>query len=194
MIHSSKFWLIHLLRYIVGSVFFIAGISKLFPLKDFFKQLITYQLPVPDIYLYFFSVILISLEVCVGLAIILNLNLRRSLFIAQILLAFMIPITIWGSMHKAPTCGCYGNLIRRDPWIATIEDILLLTVSLLLVPSINEEESLNETQSNSSSKKSFLQSILSTKMIAVILATLSAATYGFIQLNQVLSFRAEQLL
>ncbi|MDX1919335.1 MAG: DoxX family membrane protein [Candidatus Caenarcaniphilales bacterium] len=177
---NAKPWIARLIRYFLGSIFVVAGFSKLFPLNSFLKQIIAYKLPVPDSLVYIFAVVLIAFEIWIGLSIFLNSNLHSNLVKAQILLAIMIPATIWASFNRAPTCGCYGNLIQREPWQATVEDCLLLAVSFLLVPSSKEK-----------SKK---QTFPVFKRIFISVLSVGALVYGFIQLQQIYAFQAEKLL
>lgn len=177
---SAKPWIGRLIRYFLGSIFVVAGFSKLFPLNSFLKQIIAYKLPVPDSLIYIFAVILISFEIWIGLSILLNSNLHSNLIKAQIMLLVMIPATIWASFHRAPTCGCYGSLIQREPWQATVEDCLLLVVSFLLKPSPKEK--------SKKQKFSFL------KRVFISTVSLSSLVYGLIQLQQIYSFQAERLL
>lgn len=114
---------------VIGILFLTAGVSKLFPLAGFLDNLRAYNLPVPFQILQYCSIPLICLEIWIGSCLILRANLKVVLIILQALLLFMIPILIWGTLNEAPSCGCYGQTIEREPWIAIIEDlgILLLT-------------------------------------------------------------------
>jgi uncharacterized membrane protein len=104
-LHSNP-WILRLVRCFLGSTFVVAGFSKLFPLNSFLKQALAYQLPLPVGVVYILSIALITMEIWVGLSILLNSNLQSNLIKAQILLAAMIPTTIWATFHQAPTCGC----------------------------------------------------------------------------------------
>ncbi len=179
MIKNSlpKHLLVRITRFILGSVFVVAGFSKLFPLKSFLQQLIAYRLPLPAKFLFFMALALIVIEIIIGLAVLLNFNLHLGLLGMQILLGLMIPLTIWATIHKAPTCGCYGNLVQRPPWTATIEDLLMLAVSFLLIPNIQ-----NKTES---------KAIKFSKAAFIIIISLAAFVFGISQLRQIL---AESLL
>ncbi|MDJ0625678.1 MAG: DoxX family membrane protein [Candidatus Caenarcaniphilales bacterium] len=179
-IQTPKPWLFSLIRYFLGSVFIVSGFSKLLPLKDFVQQALAYKIPIPEDALYYLSVFLIAIEVWVGLSILLNCNLRVSLLGAQILLIGMIPITIWGSLNQAPTCGCYGNLIKREPWQATVEDCLLLAVSFMLLPC-----------SKSKCKTSAFATI---KSIVTLLITIGALVYGIIQIQNIIPSPIDKLI
>jgi uncharacterized membrane protein YphA (DoxX/SURF4 family) len=171
----------HIIRCGLGCVFIVAGFSKLFPLKDFLTQLLAYKLPLNDHFLYFCAVLLIAFEICVGVALLLNSHLNISLLGAQLLLLSMIPVTIWGNMQHAPTCGCYGNLIHRQPWHATIEDCVMFVITFLLRPIQRDSCDINRTVEN-------------WKLISIALITFASLVYGFWQLKNVFAFQAERLL
>jgi uncharacterized membrane protein YphA (DoxX/SURF4 family) len=131
------------LRVGLGLIFAVAGISKLFPLEAFLQQVMAYRLPLAKEFVYAASVPLIALEIWAGLSLICNVHTRFSLLIMQLLLGCMIPLTIWGSINEAPSCGCYGTLVKREPWMATIEDILLLILSFSLLGKLPQTSDSN---------------------------------------------------
>lgn len=176
----SKPILVKIIRSILGAIFVIAGFSKLFPLKSFLQQLLAYRLPFPEKFLFSIALALIVIEIIIGLAVLLNFNLRLGLLGMQILLGLMIPFTIWGSINKAPTCGCYGNLVQRPPWTATVEDMLMLAISLLLMPNIQD--------------KVESKSINAYKAVFIIIAALAAFIVGMLQLRQVFAFQPQSLV
>lgn len=127
---KKKQILINIIIFTLGLLFFVAGISKLFPLDKFLLAIQKYNLPFLSFeFLEVCSVPLIALEVWLGMSLILRINIKNSLLLIQGLLIIMIPITIWGIFQDTPSCGCYGELVKRPPWMATIEDIILLTIS-----------------------------------------------------------------
>jgi uncharacterized membrane protein len=177
---SNKPILLTVIRCFLGSTFLVAGVSKLFPLNSFLKQVIAYRLPLPEGVIYVLSVCLITLEIWIGLSILLNSNLQANLIKAQVLLLSMIPATVWASFHKAPSCGCYGNLIQREPWQATIEDCLLLAVTFILLPSPKEKS------------QQPVVPIIKKSVIACL--SCAALVYGFVQLQAIYAFQAERIL
>jgi len=178
--HLSHPWLVRLIRYFFGFYFLVSGILKLFPLGGFLRQVLAYKFPFDDHLIYICAIVLISYEIWVGISLVLKSNLKFSLRGAQILLACMIPVTIWGTLHKAPTCGCFGNYIHREPSQALIEDCLLLVVSFILFPAIIAQS--KET------------SIPRVRFLGVCIVTIAAFVYGWMQLNGIFSFQAEKLL
>lgn len=166
---TAKPWLANIIRFLLGTSFAVAGFSKLFPLKSFINQILAYQLPIPPSLLTYLACLLIGFEIWVGLSILLNSNLIISLIGSQILLISMIPITIWGSFHKAPSCGCYGNLVQREPIYATIEDALLLAITTLLNPAIRSKDKTDKT--------------INKRQILIFLIAISASIYGFLQIK-----------
>ncbi len=164
----TKPWITHIIRFLLGTSFAVAGFSKLFPLKNFISQILAYQLPVSPSFLTYIACLLIGFEIWIGLSILLNSNLFISLIGCRILLISMIPITIWGTFHQAPSCGCYGNLVKREPIYATIEDALLLAITFLLIPPVKKEKQ----------EKTFNK-----RQIFIFIIAISASIYGFLQIK-----------
>lgn len=131
------------LRVLLGSALLVAGLSKIFPLggdcyfmpiEHFYSQLKNYHLPVPFIIQQIAAIPLICLEIWIGLSLIVNSNVRIALLSLQVLMIIMIPVTIWGTLAGANDCGCYGNLTKRPPWVATIEDAIMLLMCFYVYP------------------------------------------------------------
>jgi uncharacterized membrane protein len=173
-IPAPKPWIARLIRYFLGSAFVVAGSSKLFPLKVFYQQVFDYHFPLPEKFIYFGGLVLILLEIAIGLSILLNYHLKLGLLGMQILLVSMIPVTLWGTFHKAPACGCYGNLVRREPWKATVDDCLMLAVSFLLIPAVGKKKSPDKLREL-------------TKSLILSVGVLSGFVWGAIQLNRILA-------
>ncbi len=134
-----------LLRIAFGSVFFVAALAKAYAWGDFYHQLLPYRLPFSPELLYLGACALTALETWIGMAVLLRVETGLAIRTAQVLLAFMIPLTIWGSLLDIPSCGCYGSLLVRKPWVATIEDCVLLLLSFLLLQNACAKvESLSE--------------------------------------------------
>jgi len=179
-IYLARPWLVRLIRYFFGFYFLVSGLLKIHPLRSFLSQVLAYKFPLPDHLIYILSVLLISFEVWVGASIVLKSNLKFSLRGAQMLLACMIPVTIWGTLHKAPTCGCFGNYYHREPSRALIEDGILLVVSFILFPAIIAQ----------SERVSFHKS----RLVSVYAITVCTFIYGLFQLSNIFAFQAERLL
>ena len=161
--------LVNIIRTILGTVFVVTGFSKLFPLSDFLRQLVAYHLPFTSEFLSGATILLIIIEIIIGLFILLDFQLYWGLLGMQVLLLIMIPVTIWGSINKAPSCGCYGNLVQREPWQATIEALLIFAIGVLLQRLTRKESNLVKSQETY-------------KAIAITVNVLAALLMGWQQL------------
>lgn len=135
---------LNIIIFLLGLLFFVAGISKLFPLDKFLLAIQKYNLPFLSFeFIEVCSVPLIALEVWLGMSLILRINIKNALLLIQGLLIIMVPITIWGIFQDTPSCGCYGELIKRPPWMATIEDIILILVSFYTYTQVKHLSVIN---------------------------------------------------
>jgi len=141
--------LIPSLRILLGGLILLAGAAKIIPLEwncdvhpleKFFQQMSAYHIPIKWQYQQIMAVPLIAFEIWLGLSLILHSNLRYALIGMQILMFVMIPVTLWGTFSGAPECGCYGSLIKREPWVATIEDFFVLLICFVLYPKYKAEK------------------------------------------------------
>ena len=128
-------------RIIISILFLISGISKMFPIWMFEKQLVDLGVcgwcEAP-----YFSRLLIALEMAIGVAILQKHFLRRFVIpvTAFLLVAFCVHLSIEMVKHGAMNgnCGCFGQLIPMTPLEAVIKNIL--TLGLLFYVYKNTEE------------------------------------------------------
>ena len=129
----KSFFLI--LRLLVGLIFIISGIAKLFPIEPFentFIELgISNWLMVP-----FLARIFVAFELFLGLSIIVNLWLKNKIYyIAQTTLIIFTAYLIYLLFTKGNNadCGCFGNLIQLSPAVSILKNVLLL-IALYFIP------------------------------------------------------------
>ena len=128
-------------RILISILFLISGISKMFPIWMFEKQLVDLGIcgwcEAP-----YFSRLLIALEMAIGIGILQKHFLRRFIIpvTAFTLVAFCIHLSIEMVKHGAMNgnCGCFGQLIPMTPLEAVIKNILTLGL-LFYVYKTSEE-------------------------------------------------------
>ena len=128
-------------RIIISILFLISGISKMFPIWMFEKQLVDLGIcgwcEAP-----YFSRLLIALEMAIGVAILQKHFLRRFVIpvTAFLLVAFCVHLSIEMVKHGAMNgnCGCFGQLIPMTPLEAVIKNVL--TLGLLFYVYKHSEE------------------------------------------------------
>ena len=73
------------------------------------------------------SIILSSLEVILGVALLLRWYLRPTLWILLVLLVFFTFLTFYSAaFNKVTDCGCFGDFIKLTPWTSFAKDLFLL--------------------------------------------------------------------
>ena len=77
----------------------------------------------------FLSIALSSLEVILGVALLLRWYLRRTLYILLALLVFFGFLTFYSAaFNKVTDCGCFGDFIKLTPWTSFVKDMVLLVL------------------------------------------------------------------
>ena len=75
----------------------------------------------------FLSVALSSLEVILGVALLLRWYLRQTLLALLALLVFFTFLTFYSAaLNKVTDCGCFGDYIKLTPWTSFGKDLFLL--------------------------------------------------------------------
>ncbi|SNR52734.1 BT_3928 family protein [Hymenobacter mucosus] len=73
------------------------------------------------------SIFLSSLEVVLGVAVLLRWMLRQTLWVLLALLVFFGFLTFYSAaFNKVTDCGCFGDFIKLTPWTSFAKDMFLL--------------------------------------------------------------------
>lgn len=130
-------------RYLVGGLFIFSGLIKVndpvgtqIKLEEYFTVFAVDIAPFFDSLkplALFFSILLSTLEVVLGIAILLKYRekLVTSLLLAMIV--FFTFLTFYSAyFNKVTDCGCFGDAIKLTPWQSFIKDIILLVFIVVL--------------------------------------------------------------
>ncbi|UOQ78840.1 DoxX family protein [Hymenobacter sp. 5516J-16] len=75
------------------------------------------------------SIVLSSLEVVLGVAVLLRWMLRQTLWVLLALLVFFGFLTFYSAaFNKVTDCGCFGDFIKLTPWTSFFKDLFLLVL------------------------------------------------------------------
>ena len=73
------------------------------------------------------SILLSSLEVILGAALLLRWYLRQTLWVLLALLVFFTFLTFYSAaLNKVTDCGCFGDFVKLTPWTSFAKDLFLL--------------------------------------------------------------------
>jgi hypothetical protein len=127
---------------LLGIVFIFSGLIKLndpvgtaFKLEEYF-EVFAVDLPSLAGFFDFFknasrflSILLSSLEVILGVALLLRWYLRKTLLTLLVLLVFFGFLTFYSAaFNKVTDCGCFGDFIKLTPWSSFVKDLFLLAL------------------------------------------------------------------
>ncbi len=138
--------LVTIIRWITGLLFIFSGMVKAmdprglgYKMQEFFEawanagfmKEIMYSL---NDYALQFSIFMITLEVAVGLALILGWNKKLALWILLLLMSFFTFLTAYVVYSgKIRACGCFGDCIPLTPYQTFTKDIILIVFALFLI-------------------------------------------------------------
>ncbi|MGI4870554.1 MAG: BT_3928 family protein [Janthinobacterium lividum] len=125
---------------VLGVVFMFSGLVKLndpvgtaYKLEEYFEVFTTDVPALGGLFDWlkdssrFLSILLSSLEVILGLALLLRWFLRQTLWALLALLVFFAFLTFYSAYFKRVTdCGCFGDFIKLTPWSSFSKDMVLL--------------------------------------------------------------------
>lgn len=127
---QSRYILI--VRFVIGFVLVVSSIGKLMSLSLFLSDLNNYGISGVITY---FSLLLISLEILVGSALVLNVYTKFFSVISMLLFIFFTIIFAFGNIFKGvENCGCFGaiEVLKTPPYLSYIRNFILIGLSLLL--------------------------------------------------------------
>ena len=122
---------------LLGAVFVFSGLIKLndpvgtaYKLEEYFevfaKDIGPFFLVFKDASR-FLSIFLSSMEVILGVAVLLRWHLRQTLWVLLALLVFFGFLTFYSAaFNKVTDCGCFGDFLKLTPWASFAKDLLLL--------------------------------------------------------------------
>lgn len=130
-------------RYLVGVLFIFSGLIKIndpvgtqIKLEEYFAvfsadftPLFEHLVPLALI----LSVILCTLEIVIGIALLMNYKMKITRVILLSLIVFFTFLTFYSAyFNKVTDCGCFGDAIKLTPWESFTKDIILLFFSLII--------------------------------------------------------------
>ena len=130
-------------RYLVGALFIFSGLIKVndpvgtqIKLEEYFTVFSVDIAPIFDAlkpYSLFLSVFLSTLEVVLGVALLMRLKEKWTTSLLLVIIVFFTFLTFYSAyFNKVTDCGCFGDAIKLTPWQSFIKDIILLALILIL--------------------------------------------------------------
>ncbi|TGE15317.1 BT_3928 family protein [Hymenobacter elongatus] len=124
---------------LLGVLFIFSGLIKLndpigtaYKLEEYFE---VFAVDFGSFFLLFknstrtLSLLLSSLEVVLGVALLLRWYLRKTLWVLLGLLVFFTFLTFYSAaFNKVTDCGCFGDFIKLTPWQSFSKDVFLLVL------------------------------------------------------------------
>ena len=130
-------------RYFVGTLFIFSGAIKIndpvgtqIKLQEYFEVFSSDFHPFFEMFVPFtliLSVILCSMEIIIGVALLMNYKMKLVKRVTLNLIIFFTFLTFYSAyFNKVTDCGCFGDAIKLTPWESFYKDIILLFFSLII--------------------------------------------------------------
>ena len=124
----------------VGLIFIFSGLIKLndpvgfsYKLEEYFSRDV-FNIPVLNKHALFIALVLPSLEILLGLALLIGYKIKSTLLFILILTLFFTFLTFYSAyFEKVTDCGCFGDAIPLSPWHSFYKNIVLLGLIILLI-------------------------------------------------------------
>ena len=101
------------IRVILGGVFIVAGIAKLFEPNKLLQQIEQF-LFIPELAVYFIAYCLMVFEIILGIFLLAKPNKLVFRTVIGMLLFFCVFLSYKILTHDPSVCGCFGNFILRS--------------------------------------------------------------------------------
>lgn len=130
-------------RIILGVILIFAAVMKGMDLVRFQREiellLESFRLPPTDLIAIASGVVAgltLLIEFAIGSMLVLNYRSRHTSIYALLLLVSFSAVIVWVILSDSVTdCGCFGVLLKRSPYVALLEDGLMIGLSLLSLMS-----------------------------------------------------------
>ncbi|MDO4225511.1 MAG: DoxX family protein [Bergeyella zoohelcum] len=160
-----------ILRNAIAVIFIISGFVKAvdsvgfsFKLEEYFSPTV-FNMPFLEPFALPIAALVSSLEIVLGLMLLLKIQLRKTLIALISLCVFFAFLTFYSAYFNVVTdCGCFGDALKFTPWQSFWKDIVLL-VGLILIWLFYQSKNKIESNNNLFRKTTLLIGILATIFI-----------------------------
>lgn len=130
-------------RYFVGALFIFSGLVKLndpigteIKLEEYFE---VFSADFAEFFIAFapyaleLGFILIVLEIVLGIAVLINFEMKKTLWVLVLMISFFTFLTFYSAyFNKVTDCGCFGDAIPLTPWQSFGKDVILVVLIAFL--------------------------------------------------------------
>ena len=132
-----------ILRILISALFLLSGITKMFPVWAFEKQMV--DLGIVDWCVApYLARLIIAFELALGIALLQRYYLKKVVIPATVLLLFAFCVHLFIEMVKhgamSGSCGCFGQIIPMTPLEAFVKNIIMMGLLMYLWWIIKDAE------------------------------------------------------
>lgn len=145
-----------IIRFITAIIFIISGSVKAidpvgfsFKLEEYFSPSV-FDLPFLMPYTLAIAIAVVSIEIILGLFLLLKIHLKLTLIALISMCVFFGFLTFYSAYYNVVTdCGCFGDAIKFTPWQSFFKDLILLFILFFLWKKyslLNEEKNFKKAK------------------------------------------------
>lgn len=125
-------------RILVGALFIFSGFIKAndplgfsYKLQEYFEVFnMHWMVPLA----LFLAIFICVFEIVVGFALLIGTRVKLMLWLLSLMMVFFTFLTFYSAYYnKVTSCGCFGDAIPLTPWQSFYKDIVLCTLTLILI-------------------------------------------------------------
>lgn len=127
-----------ILSIIVGIVFYISGMGKLFNVIGFQYLIIQYGLD----FLHIFAPFIIILEITIGVLLLLQIKTKKVSILALIILLLFTSAFAYANIKNGITdCGCFGSIsfLNNSPLLTYVRNVVLALMLIWMISNIDND-------------------------------------------------------
>ncbi|MBO7338372.1 MAG: DoxX family protein [Paludibacteraceae bacterium] len=126
-------------KFIVGAVFTFSGFVKIidpwgttYKIQDYLEAMGEFFMNFSS-FAFIASVALATIELVVGVNLLIGIRVRQNAFVAALLMLLMTPLTLWIAIENpVHDCGCFGDAIVLDNWTTFWKNVVLIALIVLI--------------------------------------------------------------
>jgi len=121
-----------IIRLLLGAFFIVTAALKLLSIDSFEVYIYSFNI-VDFVTTTFLSRLLISIELFIGISLVLNIFHKQIWWLTMLMMAaFTLFLVYAGIFRSDSNCHCFGSIIELDPWQSIIKNIIVLALLVFI--------------------------------------------------------------
>lgn len=136
-------WAWAIISALLGAFFIFSAWTKTTPNLQYFEYTIHSQIGISDWLAAAAARFFIGLEAALGIMMMISVFGRKKWVLKAclvLLIVFSIHLVIlWINQGSEVDCGCMGSIVKMNPWVSLLKNLVLIALIILLIKKVPEE-------------------------------------------------------